>query len=154
MKIGLISDTHGLLRAEALDRLAGVDHIIHAGDIGAADIVPRLREVAPTTAIRGNIDMSGWAEQYPASERLSLCGKTIHVVHDVADLPPDLGAQEVDVVISGHSHKPKIETVDGILYVNPGSAGPRRFRLPITLALLELADGGVSASILELLAGS
>ena len=151
MKIGVISDTHGLLRPEALDQLTGVDHIIHAGDIGSPEIIPRLREIAPTTAIKGNIDTSGWAEEFPETARIELAGKTIHVVHNIADLDLAPKPEGIDIVIYGHSHKPKIETSDGILYLNPGSAGPRRFRLPITIALLELMDGAVEPSIRQLL---
>ncbi len=143
MIIGLISDTHGLLRSEARERLAGVDHIIHAGDIGGPEVISGLRELAPTTAIRGNIDTAPWAESYPHTEWLTLGGRTIYVLHNLNELDLDPPAAGIDVVVSGHSHRPKIETVDGVLYLNPGSAGPRRFTLPIAVATLELAGDAV-----------
>jgi hypothetical protein len=140
MRIGIISDTHGLLRPEACARLAGVDHIIHAGDIGGPEVIAGLAEIAPTTAIRGNIDVGPWARGYPHTVRLTLGGRSIHVLHNLNDLDLDPAATGIDVVVSGHSHRPKIETVGGVLFLNPGSAGPRRFILPIALATLELAD--------------
>jgi len=139
MMIGIISDTHGLLRPEAGARLAGVDHIIHAGDIGRPEVITGLRELAPTTAVRGNIDTGRWARDYPHTACLRLGGRSIHVLHDIKELDVDPAAAGIDVVISGHSHRPKIETVGGVLYLNPGSAGPRRFTLPIVLATLELS---------------
>ena len=142
LRIGVISDTHGLLRPEAEQRLAGVAHIIHAGDIGRPEIIDRLRRIAPVIAIRGNVDKGHWAENYPETETVSLGGHSIHVLHDIHDLQLDPVSHGVDVVISGHSHKPLIETVDGVLYLNPGSAGPRRFNLPITLATLDLTASG------------
>lgn len=140
MMIGIISDTHGLLRPEARERLAGVDHIIHAGDIGGPEVISGLREIAPTTAIKGNIDKGPWAEDYPHTEWLTLGGRTLYVLHNVAELDLDPAAAGIDIVVSGHSHRPRIETVGGVLYLNPGSAGPRRFTLPIALATLELTD--------------
>jgi putative phosphoesterase len=150
MKVGVISDTHGLLRPEAEQRLAGVDHIIHAGDIGSPDIVARLERIAPTAAIRGNIDTGTWATDYPDSQTLSLAGRSIHVLHNLKNLDLDPKSAGVEVVISGHSHRPNIETIDGVLYLNPGSAGPRRFTLPIALATLELGERGIRARIHEL----
>jgi putative phosphoesterase len=141
MIIGIISDTHGLLRPEARKRLAGVDHIVHAGDIGRPEVIAGLRELAPTTAIRGNVDTDRWAKGYPHTAGLTLGGQTIHVLHNLKDLDLDPAAAGIDVVVSGHSHRPKIETVGGVLYLNPGSAGPRRFTLPIAFATLELAGG-------------
>jgi hypothetical protein len=138
MLIGILSDTHGLLRPEACERLAGVDHIIHAGDIGRPEVISGLRELAPTTAIRGNVDTGGWAAEYPDTAKLTFGGRSIYVLHNVNELDLDAAAAGVDVVVSGHSHRPKIETVGGVLYLNPGSAGPRRFTLPIALATLEL----------------
>ena len=138
MLIGVISDTHGLLRPEALNALAGVQHIIHAGDIGSPDIVPRLAEIAPVTAIRGNVDTQAWAQAFPLWEVVTLGGRTIHVIHDRADLEVDPATAGFDLVITGHSHQPKTETVGGVVYLNPGSAGPRRFRLPTTLATVDL----------------
>ncbi len=138
MMIGIISDTHGLLRPEARARLAGVDHIIHAGDIGRPEVIAGLRELAPTTAIRGNVDKGRWADDHPHTEWLTLGGRSIYVLHNLNELDLDPAAAGIDMVVSGHSHQPKIETVDGVLYLNPGSAGPRRFTLPIALATLEL----------------
>src|SRR5437763_4148532 len=139
MRIGIISDTHGLLRPEACARLAGVDHIIHAGDIGGPEVIAGLRELAPTTAIRGNIDTGRWARGCPHTACLTLGGRSIHVLHDLKELDLDPAAAGIDVVVSGHSHRPKIETVGGVLYLTPGSAGPRGITLPIALATLDLA---------------
>ncbi len=150
MRIGVISDTHGLLRPEAEARLAGVDHIIHAGDIGSPEIVPRLRQVAPTTAIRGNVDSDGWAEAFPETASVTLAGRRFHVLHDLPSLCLDPAACGFSVVVSGHSHKPKVERAGGVLYLNPGSAGPRRFRLPVTLATIELTGDAIEAHIHEL----
>jgi putative phosphoesterase len=150
MLIGIISDTHGLLRPEACARLAGVEHIIHAGDIGRPEVIAGLREIAPTTAIRGNIDAGRWAKGYPHSARLKLGGRTIHVLHNVKELDFDPAAAGIDVVVSGHSHRPKIETVGGVLYLNPGSAGPRRFTLPIALATLSLTRGALRPRLYRL----
>jgi putative phosphoesterase len=148
-KIGIILDTHGLLRPEVEQRLAGVDHIVHAGDIGRPEIVDALRRIAPVTAIRGNVDRGEWAREYPDTKLVRLAGKSIYVLHDLKTLQADLGAG-IDVIISGHSHVPKIDTVGGILYLNPGSAGPRRFKLPITLATLEVSLDGMRAEIHDL----
>ncbi len=145
MKIGVISDTHGLLRPEALNRLAEVDHIIHAGDIGALEVIERLRILAPVTAIRGNNDTDGWAKDYPEEAVLELQSRTILILHDLKTLLE----RRYDVIVSGHSHKPNIETKGGVLYLNPGSAGPRRFKLPISVAILELGTK-ISAKIYEI----
>ena len=142
LRIGVISDTHGLLRPEAEQRLAGVDRIIHAGDIGRPEVIDRLRRIAPVIAIKGNVDKGPWAENYPETETVSLGGHAIHILHDIHDLLLDPVSRGIDVVISGHSHKPLIETRGGVLYLNPGSAGPRRFNLPITLATLDLTASG------------
>lgn len=150
LKIGVISDTHGLLRPEAEQRLAGVAHIIHAGDIGRPEIIAALGRIAPVIAIRGNVDTADWANRYPATTTFELGGRSIHVVHDVHDLALDPRAGGIDLVISGHSHQPRIETVDGVLYLNPGSAGPRRFSLPVTLAILELSGDGMRPVIHDL----
>lgn len=144
LRIGIISDTHGLLRPEAEQALAGVAHIIHAGDIGRADVLVGLRRIAPVTAIRGNIDLGDWAKDYPGTQTVRLGERSFHVLHDLAELQIDPAACGIDVVVSGHSHRPRVETIDGVLYLNPGSAGPRRFKLPMTLATLEL-----SASVLR-----
>lgn len=148
-RIGIISDTHGLLRPEAERGLTGVDHIIHAGDIGRPEIVDALRRIAPVTAIRGNVDSGDWARDYPDTNLVLLAGKSIYVLHDLKTLKTDPVAG-VAVIVSGHSHVPKIDTVGGVLYLNPGSAGPRRFKLPITLATLELTPDGMRPEIHEL----
>jgi putative phosphoesterase len=138
MRIGIISDTHGLLRPEAIELLAGVQHILHAGDIGRAEVISELRKIAPTTAIRGNVDHGAWAADYPYTARLKLGGRSIYVLHNLNELDLDPAAAGIDVIVSGHSHRPRIETIGGVLYLNPGSAGPRRFTLPIALATLDL----------------
>lgn len=150
MKIGIISDTHGLLRPEAVERLAGVDHIIHAGDIGRPDVIADLRRIAPVTAVKGNIDRDEWAAGYPQTELVKLGGRLFYVLHNLAALDVDPVAAGIDVVVSGHSHQPKIETVDGVVYLNPGSAGPRRFSLPIALATLDLGGNAIRPRILKL----
>ena len=150
MKVGIISDTHGLLRPEAVQQLAGVAHIIHAGDIGKPDIVARLGLIAPVTAIRGNVDTAPWAEAYPETTTVTLAGRRIHILHDLHALQLDPASEGVDVVISGHSHQARIETRQSVLYLNPGSAGPRRFRLPITLAILEITPGGLQPTVHDL----
>jgi putative phosphoesterase len=149
MKIGIISDTHGLLRPEAIERLAGVQHIIHAGDIGQPEVIWGLRQIAPVTAIRGNVDRGAWAAEFPHTARVRLAGRSIHVLHDLKELDLDPVAAGLSVVVSGHSHRPKIETVGGVLYLNPGSAGPRRFTLPIALATLELSRDALRPCIHE-----
>jgi uncharacterized protein len=149
-RIGIISDTHGLLRPEAEQRLAGVDHIIHGGDIGSADIVASLARIAPVTAIRGNVDKAAWARAYPETATVQLGGSTIFVLHDRATLAFDPASRGIAVVISGHSHAPKIETIGSVLYLNPGSAGRRRFRLPVTLAILDVTAAGLRPAIHEL----
>jgi putative phosphoesterase len=143
-RIGIISDTHGLLGPEAESALTGVNHIIHAGDIGRPDVVEALRRIAPVTAIRGNVDSGEWAREYPDTQLVGLQGKSIYVLHDLKTLNADPG---VDVIISGHSHVPKIDAVAGVLYLNPGSAGPRRFKLPVTLATLEIVPEGMRPAI-------
>ena len=150
LKIGVISDTHGLLRPEAEKRLAGVDHIIHGGDIGRPDVLVALRRIAPVTAIRGNVDTGDWAGRYADTELVRLAGRSIYVLHDLKKLRIDPVAGGIDVIVSGHSHKAAIETVDGILYLNPGSAGPRRFKLPITFATLDIGPGELRPIIHDL----
>src|SRR4029079_3387330 len=148
-KIGIISDTHGLLRPAAEQRLPGVDHIIHAGDIGRHEIVDALRRIAPVTAIRGNVDSGEWAREYPDAQAMRLAGRSIYVLHDLKRLRADPGAG-TDVIISGHSHLPKIHTVGGVLYLNLAGAGPRRCKLRITLATLEVTPGGMRPEIHDL----
>ncbi|MGJ4953948.1 metallophosphoesterase family protein [Bradyrhizobium sp. HKCCYLS20291] len=153
MRIGIISDTHGLLRPEAERQLVGVDAILHAGDIGRAEIIARLALIAPVTAIRGNIDTAEWAKAYPETQTVQLGGRTFVLVHDVHDLSIDPASAAIDVVISGHSHRARVETIGRVLYLNPGSAGPRRFKLPITLATLDLTAGPLAPVIHDLAAG-
>ena len=147
MRIGLIADTHGLLRPEALTFLAGVDAIIHAGDVGRDQVLAGLRELAPVHAVRGNVDRTGAVGELPERLDLEFRGARIVVTH-VRPEPP--GATDADVVVFGHSHRPLIETSDGCLWVNPGSAGPRRFRLPVSLGRLDL-DGGPAVATLRTL---
>ena len=148
--IGIISDTHGLLRPEALRMLAHVDHIIHGGDIGDPEIITALRRIAPVTAIRGNVDTGEWATEFAETEFVRLAGRLFYVLHDLNTLGVDPVAEGIDVIVSGHSHMPNIATVYGVLYVNPGSAGRRRFKLPITLARLEIAPDGLKPIIHDL----
>ena len=151
--VGIISDTHGLLRPEALRFLAHVDHIIHGGDIGDPGIIPTLRRIAPVTAIRGNVDTGEWATEFAETEFVRLAGRLFYVLHDLNTLQIDPVAEGIDVIVSGHSHMPKINTVGGLLYVNPGSAGRRRFKLPITLATLEVTPDGLKPIIHDLEVG-
>lgn len=146
-RVGIISDTHGLLRPEAERRLAGVDHIVHAGDIGRPDIIDALSRIAPITAIRGNVDIGDWAKRYHDTELTRLAGKSIFVLHDLKTLRIDPVALGIDVIVSGHSHVPKIETIGKVLYLNPGSAGRRRFKLPITIATLDVTPDGLQPTI-------
>ena len=150
LQVGLISDTHGLMRPEALALLRGSDHIVHGGDIGASAILDALRALAPLTAVRGNNDKGTWAETLAETERLELGGVRLYVIHDLATIDLDPRAAGIDVVVSGHSHKPVVARRDGVLYVNPGSAGRRRFRLPIALAEMTIEDGVASARIIEI----
>jgi putative phosphoesterase len=150
--VGLVSDTHGLVRPEALAALAGVELIVHAGDVGGAAVLERLREVAPVVAIRGNNDAGAWAKSLAASEAIEIAGALVYVLHDVHELDLDPAAAGFHVVVSGHSHRPLVERRDGVLYVNPGSIGPRRFTLPVSLALLSVPGSGgtPNARIVEL----
>lgn len=150
MRIGLISDTHGLLRPEALQALAGVEQIIHAGDIGAAEVLDGLRAIAPVHAVRGNNDRGTWATRLPDRLALELGGSPVLVLHDLNDLGGDAGGSGARVVVSGHSHKPGVTEREGVLLINPGSAGPRRFRLPVTVGHLIIAAGSARAEILDL----
>jgi putative phosphoesterase len=162
VRVGLISDTHGLVREEALAALAGSDVIVHAGDVGGPHVIEALARIAPVHAIRGNVDEPAelarkrtkrldpaWAVELPTSRTLTLAGRRIHVVHALAELAIDVAEEGIDVVVHGHSHVPSIAKRDGVLYVNPGSAGPRRFRLPIAIALLRLG-ARVEADIVPL----
>jgi putative phosphoesterase len=147
VRIGVISDTHGLLRPEAEQLLAGVAHIIHAGDIGSPNVIAALQRIAPVIAIRGNVDTAPWAERYPETQMVTLGGRCIYVLHDVKTLQLDPVSSGVDVVVCGHSHQPRIETIRGVLHLNPGSAGPRRFKLPATVATLDLTAGDLKPLI-------
>ena len=150
LTIGVISDTHGLLRPEALAALAGVDHILHAGDVGDARILDKLRAIAPLTAIRGNVDVSGVCAALPATDAVELGGRLFYLVHSLHDLDINPAVAGVAAVVSGHSHLAEVQERGGILYLNPGSAGPRRFDLPITLAKVSLTEAGISARIVNL----
>ncbi|HZS26282.1 MAG TPA: metallophosphoesterase family protein [Candidatus Angelobacter sp.] len=150
MIIGVISDTHGLLRPEALELLRGSEHIIHAGDIGSPDIIPALEKIAPATYIRGNVDIQPWARRFAETEVVELAGVHIYVIHDLNALDLNPKAAGFAAVISGHSHQPKQQMKDGVLYFNPGSAGPRRFKLPISVGRLQILNGGIEAKILDL----
>ena len=148
--IGVISDTHGLLRPEALKHLSDVASIIHAGDIGSPNVLEKLQTLAPVSAVRGNNDKGAWAEAIPESLLFEVRNHSIHVLHDLAQIDLSPSAAGISVVISGHSHKPEVAERDGVLFVNPGSIGPRRFRLPIALAKLYVSDTAVRAEIIEL----
>ncbi|MGC2639917.1 MAG: metallophosphoesterase family protein [Acidobacteriaceae bacterium] len=149
MRIGVISDTHGLLRPEALAALRGSEHILHAGDVGDSAILDRLRAIAPVTAIRGNVDVGGACSLLPDTELIELGGRSIYMLHDRLTLDLDPVAAGIAVVVSGHSHHPAIQWHKGILYFNPGSAGPRRFSLPVTVGFLTVTEAGVKAEIVE-----
>lgn len=150
LRVGLISDTHGLLRPEAFARLRGVDHIVHAGDIGGPEILEQLATLAPLTAVRGNNDTGHWARGLRDTERLRVGEALLYVIHDRAELDVDPAAAGLHAVICGHSHRPACEERDGVLFVNPGSAGPRRFRLPISVGELQVTGAGIRAQLFEL----
>ena len=149
-RIGLISDTHGLLRPEAVEFLRGCDFIIHGGDIGNAAILEELAALAPVTAVRGNNDRGSWADSLGESAQLQVGEIRVHVIHDLARLDIDPQAAGVSVVVAGHSHLPSVKERGGVFYVNPGSAGPRRFRLPIAVGELRVDGGQVTARTVEL----
>jgi hypothetical protein len=151
LHLGVISDTHGLLCPEAIAALRGSDHIIQAGDIGAPEILKQLADIAPITAIRGNVDSEAWARKLPETEVVELGGISIYVLHNLKQLDLKPEAAGFRVVISGHTHHPKQETHNGVLYFNPGSAGPRRFRLPVTVGKLIIANGDVRGEIIPIL---
>ena len=138
--VGVISDTHGLLRPEAVAALKGADLIIHAGDVGTPQVLDGLRKLAPTFVVRGNIDKAHWAEALPATAAVEVGGLLFYVLHDISELDLDPAAVGYAAVVYGHSHQPSIETREGVLFLNPGSAGPRRFRLPVGLARLDLCQ--------------
>lgn len=150
IRIGLISDTHGLLRDEAVAALDGCHHILHAGDIDTPEVLARLRRLAPVTAVRGNNDRGSWAAEIPAYEIVGFGAVSIYVRHDESELDIDPAGAGIQVMVFGHSHKPAVERRNGILLVNPGSAGPRRFKLPVAVAELTIAGARVDARIIEL----
>lgn len=148
--IGVVSDTHGLLRPEAVQALRGSEAIIHAGDVGREEILRELEKMAPVTVVRGNIDTSSWARKLPASNMLEIAGTSIYVLHNVDELDLDPAAAGFSAVIFGHSHRPLIENRNGVLFFNPGSAGPRRFNLPICLGRLFVENGKLTPELIEL----
>jgi uncharacterized protein len=148
--IGVISDTHGLLREQAVAALKGSDHIIHAGDVGAPEILDKLAEIAPVTAVRGNVDRASWARKIPETEVIVLGSVSIYILHKLQDLDLKPEAAGFRVVVSGHTHMPRQDVKNGVLYFNPGSAGPRRFRLPVTLGRLIVQGSKVESNIVPL----
>ena len=149
--IGVISDTHGLLRPEAIEALRGSDHIIHAGDVGAPEILDKLASIARVTAVRGNVDKGAWSRKLPENDVLEIGGISIYVLHDLAQLDLKPKAAGFAVVVSGHSHVPKQEMRDGVLYFNAGSAGPRRFKLPVSVGRLIVQHGKAHGELVDLL---
>lgn len=149
--IGVISDTHGLLRPEAVAALKKVDLIIHAGDIGKEEVLEGLRQIAPVTAIRGNCDRGSWAKAYPETAKVEIENIRILILHDVKQLDFKPEDEKINIVISGHSHKPKEEIKDGVTYINPGAAGPKRFSLPVSVALLQIDDSGVKVNFMDII---
>ena len=149
MRVGVISDTHGLIRPEALEALAGSELIVHAGDVGGAEVLEALARIAPVRAVRGNNDKSAWGSRLPESDFVEVAGRTIYVIHDVKELDLDPAASGIAAVVAGHSHRPRNEVIDGVLYFNPGSAGPRRFSLPISVGRIDVGTQ-LSATIIEL----
>src|SRR5258708_18369548 len=151
MRIGIISDTHGLLRPEAERALSGVQLIIHAGDVGAPEILTQLKTIAPVFAVRGNVDTQPWAQELPLTTVVEISGFNFYVLHNLHDLDVNPQAAGFDAVISGHTHQAEQRDDGGVLFLNPGSAGPRRFQLPVTLALLDIAKGPWKVEIVRLL---
>jgi putative phosphoesterase len=149
-RIGLISDTHGLLRKEALEALRGAELILHAGDVGKAEILETLRKLAPVVAVRGNVDTQEWARSLPATAVAEAGAIRIHVLHDVKQLDLDPVAAGFQIVVSGHSHQPGKNERNGVWYINPGSAGPRRFQLPVTIAFLNVGEVPWSLEFVDL----
>lgn len=147
-RIGVISDTHGLVRPQALGALRGSDLIIHAGDVGAPEVLERLRALAPVAAVRGNVDRGAWADELPEERTVEMGGARIHVIHNLKALAA--APEGCRLVISGHSHKPSIQRRDGVIYLNPGSAGPRRFTLPVAVATVRLSSRSVRPRLVEL----
>lgn len=152
LRVGLISDTHGLVRPEARAYLQGCDYIVHGGDVGSAEVLAELAQLAPVVAVRGNNDQGPWARRLPQTEMIELGAIHLYVIHNLAELDVDPQAAHVRVVVAGHSHHPAVSERDGVLYVNPGSAGPRRFRLPVSAGELRIEGGKVSPRVVDLLA--
>ena len=148
--MGVLSDTHGLVRPEAIQALRGSDLIVHAGDVGSPEVLERLREIAPTRAVRGNVDRGAWAESLPQSDVVEVDGTDLFLIHAIQDLDLDPAAAGFAAVISGHSHQPSAERRGGVLYLNPGSAGPRRFRLPVAIARIDVSGGRLRHELVEL----
>jgi len=153
LRVGLISDTHGLLRPEARAFLMGCDYIVHGGDVGGADVLDDLAAIAPLIAVRGNNDTEPWAARLPPTELIRVGNVFVYVIHNLEELDIDPAAAGVRVIVSGHSHKPMIEERDQVLYVNPGSSGPRRFKLPISVGEIVVSGSAVKARIVDLSAG-
>ncbi len=148
--LGVISDTHGRLRPEAVEALRGSNRILHAGDVGAPEILDALAQIAPVTAVRGNVDSEHWALSLPEAGVVEVAGVSIYILHDLGQLDLKPQAAGFRVVVYGHSHQPKIEEKNGVLYFNPGSAGPRRFHLPVSVGKLVIEAGKVRAELMEL----
>jgi putative phosphoesterase len=151
MTIGVISDTHGVLRIQAREALRGSELILHAGDLGAAEVLRDLQRIAPVVAVRGNVDLEAWARLLRTAEMAECAGKNFYILHRIADLDLQPEAAGVAAVIFGHSHRPAIDWRNGVLYFNPGSAGPRRFSLPVTVGRIEIVDGELRPEIIQLL---
>ena len=150
-RLGVIADTHGLMRPEALRALAGVDAIVHAGDVGRMEVLDALAAIAPVTAVRGNVDRSGGVGALPRDAVLEIAGRTVYTIHIREEVKLDPSAPGVDLVVTGHSHVPKIDEIAGVPHLNPGSAGPRRFKLPVTLAIVGIDEDGIRPRIVPLL---
>jgi len=148
--VGVISDTHGLLRSEAVAALRGADLIIHAGDVGAPEVIDQLRNLAPTFVVRGNVDKAHWAGALPTTAHVEVDGLLFHVLHDISELDLDPAAVGYAAVVYGHSHQPSIEMREGVLFLNPGSAGPRRFNLPVSIARVSVSGQQLRPEIVEL----
>lgn len=150
MRAGIISDTHGLMRQEALDALMGSDLIIHAGDIGQTVVLDELQTIAPVIAVKGNVDRAEWADTLPFSRVIEIESVRLYIIHDIQELNINPAAESVDMVISGHSHIPRITETDGVVFLNPGSAGPRRFSLPISVATVQITGRRIQARMVHL----
>ena len=150
MKIGILSDTHGQLRADAFEALKKADHILHAGDVGDPDVLETLKRIAPLSCVRGNMDGGAWSQSLPSSDLVELCGKVIYMVHDLYTIDIDPAAAGVEVIVSGHTHQPEIRTVRGILYLNPGSASYGRYASPPSIGWAEISNGRIRPRIVTL----